>query len=282
MRRFWVSCIAVAVFGWPAMGQKVETEKSDEGRIVHVQTALDHLTVLEMGEPVSAVAVGSSSFRVEWRGNKVLIEPTEAGVATNLFVWTPSGRFNYELDPAGTVRQMVFAIDRKDPNPPTITIARNETNRSGGPSAAEVLMGITPVRLIGGDSEKNGVTVSVTDILERDGQTLIRYSIRNGTNRAYVPGIMQVVALRSPWYRQSLYTLRDCQLSSRETSGLRSDGAAPVEVTDAEMPLLEIKPGETAAGIVTVKVPPIRTEPTVLQLNFLADPDRKVSATLVL
>jgi len=40
------------------------------------------MTVLEMTEPVSTVAVGSPVFKVEWRENKVFIEPTEVSVAT--------------------------------------------------------------------------------------------------------------------------------------------------------------------------------------------------------
>ena len=119
MKRFWNSCIAVAVLSLPVWGQKVEVQKPDRGQILHVETALNHLTVLEMSEPVSTVAVGSPVFKVEWRENKVFIEPTEASVATNLFVWTASGRFNYELDPAGAVPQMDFAIDQTAADPPT-------------------------------------------------------------------------------------------------------------------------------------------------------------------
>src|SRR5271170_2494308 len=100
MKRIWVSCLAVAALSLPAWGQKIELQKPDRREIVHVQTALNHLTVLELNEPVSAVAVGSPAFKVEWRENKVFIQPTEENVATNLFVWTASARLNYELDAA--------------------------------------------------------------------------------------------------------------------------------------------------------------------------------------
>src|SRR6266566_2606567 len=96
MNKILLSFVAVAALSWPAQGQKVEVQKPDRGQILHVQTALNHLTVLEMTEAVSTVAVGSPVFKVEWRENKVFIQPTEQNVATNLFVWTASGRFNYE------------------------------------------------------------------------------------------------------------------------------------------------------------------------------------------
>jgi hypothetical protein len=281
VRRFWVSCIAVTVFGWPAWGQKVETEKSGQGKIVHVQTALDHLTVLEMSEPVSAVAVGSSSFRVEWRGSKVFIEPAEPGVATNLFVWTPSGRFNYELDPAGGVPRMVFAIDQPAPSPPKVKMAGMKIKRPADPLPDEVLMDMTPVQLLGRISGKNRVSVRITDLFEQNGQILIRYSIRNDANHVYLPGTPQAVALKNPRYNQSLYTLRDYELAPKESARLRSDGVTLVEVTKADAHL-EIKPDEAATGIVTIKLPSVDREPTVLQLNFLAGPDGPVRATLVL
>ncbi len=77
MNKILLSFVAVAALSWPAQGQKVEVQKPDRGQILHVQTALNHLTVLEMTEAVSTVAVGSPVFKVEWRENKVFIQPTE-------------------------------------------------------------------------------------------------------------------------------------------------------------------------------------------------------------
>src|SRR6266478_6915754 len=139
VQRFWNSFLAVAALSLPAWGQKVEVQKPDRGQILHVQTALNHLTVLEMTEAVSTVAVGSHVFKVEWRENKVFIEPTETSVATNLFVWTASGRFNYELDPPGAVPQMDFAIDQPTADPPA-NVSANRAVTPSGPSPAEVLI----------------------------------------------------------------------------------------------------------------------------------------------
>src|SRR5437016_4536621 len=180
VNKIWLSFVAVTALAWPAWGQKVEVQKPDRGQILHLQTALNHLTVLEMNEPVSTVAVGSPVFKVEWRENKVFIEPTEPDVATNLFVWTPSGRFNYELDPAGAVPEMVFAIDQPAPDPPKINASANRATEPVDLPPADVLMAARPVRLLGASSEKNLVAVYITDLLEHDGQILIRYSVQNG------------------------------------------------------------------------------------------------------
>jgi hypothetical protein len=280
--RFWISCAVVAVLAWPASGQRVEVEKPDRETIIHVHTALNHLTVLEMTEPVSAVAVGSPVFKVEWRENKVFIEPTEPDVATNLFVWTSAGRFNYELDPAGAVPQMVFAIDQPAPDPPRASASTNRSSEPTAPSPTDVLMAARPVHLLGPVPEKNRVAVYITDLLEHDGKVFIRYTIRNGTKRAYVPGTPQAVAVKAPWYRESLYTLKGSELGSNQASHVKSKGETTLEVVNDAIRSSRVEPGQETTGLVAIKLPRENTEPALIRLIFLASSKQPVSATLVL
>ena len=103
----------------PLPAQKIDTETPSRERVVRVQTAMNHLTVIEVAEPVATVAVGSpQAFKVERRENKVFIQPLQENVATNLFIWTASTRLNYELVPAvSDAGQMDFAIDYRQPQP---------------------------------------------------------------------------------------------------------------------------------------------------------------------
>jgi hypothetical protein len=282
VNKIWVSFVAVAVLSWPARGQKVEVQKPDRGQILHVQTALNHLTVLEMTEPVSTVAVGSPVFKVEWRENIVFIQPTDPNVATNLFVWTASGRFNYELDPAGPVPQMDFAIDQTVADPPAAALSVNRSGMPSDPSPAEVLIEAKPVRLYGSIPEKNRVAVYLTDLLEHDGQVFIRYTIRNQSPKAYVPGAPQVVALNAPKYRESLYALSNSQLSPDAAARLKCSGETRIEVAKGDIRSPRIEPGQETTGIVAIKLPPTHAKPTVLQLVFLGSPKGPINATLVL
>lgn len=282
MTKVCLSFLIVTALAWPAWGQKVEVQKLDHGQILHVQTALNHLTVLEMTEAVSTVAVGSPVFKVEWRENKVFIQPTDQDVATNLFVWTASGRFNYELDPAGSVPQMDFAIDQPVADPPVAPLSANRSGKPSGPSPAEVLIEAKPVRLNGSISDKNRVAVYLTDLLEHDGQIFIRYTIRNRTQKAYVPGAPQVVALNAPRYRESLYALSNSQLSADDAARLKFSGETAIEVANGEIRASQIEPGQETAGIVAIKLPPMHAKPTVLRLTFLGSPKGPINATLVL
>src|SRR4029077_3678512 len=221
-------------------------------------------------------------FKVEWRESKVFIQPTEPNVATNLFVWTASGRFNYELDPAGSVPQMDFAIDQSVADPPKINASANRAGEPAAPSPAEVLIEAKPVRLYGLISNKNRVAVYLTDLLEHDGQVFIRYTIRNQSPKAYVPGAPQVVALNAPWYRESLYPLSNSQLSPDAAARLKCSGETPIEVAKGEIRSAQIEPGQETTRIVAIKLPASHAKPTVLRLTFLGSPKGAINATLVL
>src|SRR5579862_4452073 len=78
---------------------------------VHVATAVNHLTVLEFHEPVTMAAAGSADFQIERQQNKVFVKPLKSGAATDLFVWTQSRRYAYELETTEEVKNMSFAID---------------------------------------------------------------------------------------------------------------------------------------------------------------------------
>src|SRR5439155_14672824 len=93
--------------------QRIETQYPDRAKVTRVETAMNHLTVIELAEPVTLAAAGSPSFKIERRDNKVFIQPLEEGVTTNLFIWTSSGRWNYELVPAASVETMHFAVDQQ-------------------------------------------------------------------------------------------------------------------------------------------------------------------------
>jgi len=112
MRRLLIGTLALTMTFPPLPAQKIDTETPSRERVVRVQTAMTHLTVIEVAEPVATVAVGSpQAFKVERRENKVFIQPLQENVATNLFIWTASTRLNYELVPAvSDAGQMDFAM----------------------------------------------------------------------------------------------------------------------------------------------------------------------------
>src|SRR5215470_786619 len=100
-----------------ALPDELKPAAATPNEVIHVATALEHLTVLEFGEPVTMAAAGSTAFQIERHDDKVFIKPLKTGASTDLFVWTSSRRFTYELEAPGEVKNMNFAIDSRNPEP---------------------------------------------------------------------------------------------------------------------------------------------------------------------
>ena len=198
-----------------AFGQKIETQNPDRNKITRLGTTQNHLSVIELGEPVTQVAAGSSSFKIEWRENKVFIQPLEPDATTNLFIWTASGRLSYELVPASSVDEMHFAIDQ---DPPAIQ-AKKEDPVEQAPAVqqpeipAAMLMESMPVKLVGSSRNHQKVEIVVQDVYQKDGRIYLRYAIVNGSRTVYLPAAPEVFTLNSPRAPQSLIPLANSQLA---------------------------------------------------------------------
>ncbi len=288
MTRIVVSSLA-AVFVLSA--QKIDTETPARDRVVRVQTALNHLTVIEVAEPVATVAVGSpQAFKVERRENKVFIQPLQEGAATNLFIWTPTTRLNYELVPAiSDAGQMDFAIDyRQPPREAEVQPATPPMPVEQSIIPGDMLLHSAPVKLVGFPRSKQPqVDITIRDVYRTKNQVFIRYAIENRSKTAYQPTTPHVVSLRSPQCDRSLTSLSNSQLGDEYLAHLRSDGTVAMPVLHAETPSAVILPGANWIGLVAIQLPPatdpkLSSTPTVLRMVFAGDGPRQVIATLVL
>ncbi len=265
-------------------GQKIETQKPDRNKITRLGTTQNHLSVIELGEPVTQVAAGSSSFKIEWRENKVFIQPLEPDAITNLFIWTASGRLSYELVPAESVEQMHFAIDQ---DPATIQ-AKKEEPVEQAPAVqqpkvpAAMLMESTPVKLVGTSRNHQKVEIVLQDVYQKDGRVYLRYAIVNGGRTVYLPAAPEVFTLNSPRAPQSLIPLANSQLAGDYQ--LKWKDAARVAVVHTEFQAPVVRPGQTTHGVIAFDLPPASQAGvrTVVKLAFPADAAGNVSAVLVL
>jgi hypothetical protein len=253
---------------------------SQPSQAQHLATALDHITVLEFSEPVTLAATGSSAFSIERSDNKVLIKPLKAGVSTDLFVWTASRRFTYELDPPGDVKTMNFAVD----SPAAVTKPIPEPRDDQMTKIADMLLTrafLGADRVENGDvrNEKGRVVVRVESVFQSSNSLYIRYSIRNMADRPYrvlKPALWEVVP---PDATLSLPALRRTQLDSRTAQKLGQIKRNSLVVVSAEIRKEDIRPGEETQGVIVLRQQ--FEAPTVLQVIFPDAGDHHVSATFV-
>lgn len=279
MKRLFMIFSALMI-ALPVYAQKIETRNSGQDQIVPVKTALNHLTVIQLAEPVLSVAAGSDAFKVEWRGNKVFVEPTAAGVSTNLFIWTRSGRENYELEPVGPVASMDFAIDTPAFDPPPAPKPSAKATPPADPMKAlgQWMLGGTPVKQERWKAEKHHVQVMVRDLFEQHGELFIRYSIENRTKRPYAPGAPHVYEVTSDASERALLAHACTQLNGVSAQDLGSE--VPLSVVGADLRAQNVPPGKETVGVVGVKLP--GSGPAVLKLDLADDRGLPVNAVVVI
>jgi len=256
--------ISVAAAGAQTTGQ---------GQIRHVETSMNHLTVLEIGEQVTTLAVGDAdSFQIERHEDKVFIKPLQAGVSTNLFVWTASRELSYELDPSGSLSSMDVLI-RTDPAPDPRAVAQSDeelSERKIHEIAAQVLtQTLAGAEDIVPDSTKiepNRVQAALEQIYASGDQVYIRYSLTNMTGTPYRV-TTPVVYRQTPGKNAiSLTSLRNHQLNQKTYATLKAGRGVTLDV-QAESAPRDLAPGEKVTGVIGVKGMDLN-QPRLYQLNF--------------
>jgi hypothetical protein len=278
--------LALAVSG--LMGQKIETQETDPQAIVRVETARDHLSLIEVADPVTMVAVGNrNAFSVEWRENRIFITPTEDGAKTNLFIWTANRRYAYELAPAAAVEQMHFVIDQK-PLSVTTTASQQSslTAKLASPADGllpfEMLTRANPILIFGERETANRVEVSLREWYEKEDRVYLRYAALNRSDRLYQSWESKVALLTGVRSAQSLIPLGGYQLGEKFLRNLTAHQTSPIAVLGGE-PIGAIPPAATSFGWLVVEKPRgVADTPAVLKIEFAADLRGPVAAVLVL
>lgn len=285
MKSFLTISVAAATMTLGLMAQKLETQKPDSKMVIRVETAKDHLTVIELTDVVTMVAVGNrSAFTVERRENKVFVTPTDEGARTNLFIWTSGGRYAYELVPAADIDQMHFAIDQATlAVTSSIPAANGEVAQITERLPAEMLTAATPV-LVTGERETSGrVEVTVRDIYRKKHRLYLRYAVANHTGTSYLPSRPAVWILQGARAQQSLISLAEQQLGEKLARTVKSDAQTTIGVVDADQTALVAAGGYGWGWLVLEESRTASADNiAVLRLQFAADAKGTVDAVLVL
>ena len=244
--------------------------------VVHVATALNHLTVLEFHEPVTMAAAGSSDFQIERETNKVFVKPTKSGASTDLFVWTASRRFAYELETTEEVKNMNFAIDNAQPVPVVKPVTSAPTDEIADMVLTRALLGAEEINQPRRRAAKNDVAIQIEQVFRTKSTLYIHYRIENRTNRVYRASSPRAHQLETDDASISLPGLVHHQLDRSTVERLGTTHELPLSVAHTESESQQIEPGETTQGVIAIRQD--MKSPAVVELEF----DDGVKATVVL
>jgi hypothetical protein len=267
---------AVVMLAWPsAFAQQQSTTK--------VHTALNHLTVIELPEPITVAASGSDAFDIKRHGNRVFIEPIRANVSTNLFLWTAHGESVYELEPAGEVNTMNVLIAPK-PQTQVATVAAtvvsdSEIQKIADMAMSKALLQSQHVSQRDAKPLRDGVTVQVEDVVRAKDSLYVRYRVINTGKTPYRVLDPTVESVRPTHPTVSLQTLTNAQLNDKTVNELGPGQATNVPVVHSEIEDKDVAAGSVTIGVITLRVP--SSGPQLYRLIFAGDP-RQVLATVVL
>jgi hypothetical protein len=251
-----------------------EAQTTGQGQIRHVETSINHLTVLEFGEPVTTLAIGDAdSFQIERHEDKVFIKPLQPGVATNLFVWTASREVSYELDPAGSLASMDVSIHTDPaPNPRTSAqsnayLSEEKIHKIASLVLTQTLAGAEDIVQDSTKTERNHVQVVIEQIYRSGDQIYIRYSITNRTDAPFRVTTPTVCAQTPSQNTVALASLHNHQLKRKTYASLKARRGIALDVAQAESSPRDLAPGEKATGVISIKGTD-GNQSRLYQLNF--------------
>lgn len=246
---------------------------------VHVATALNHLTVLEFHEPVTMAAAGSSDFQIERQEDKVFVKPIKSGASTDLFVWTATRRFAYELETTSEVKNMNVSVD--NPVPPAPVAPPNSGFSPHVEEFADIMLtraflGAVNITPANPRAPKSPVRVRVQEVFRTKTSIYVHYTIENDGRSAYHVTTPDVFELQAGHTTLSLPSFAHRQLDPRLLENLSDIHSVSLPVPHAESASEDLAPGETTEGVVAIRQD--LSSPAVVQLVF----DSQVKATFVL
>ena len=264
-----------------AVADELKTTQPTTNEVIHVATALDHLTVLEFGEPVTMAAAGSQAFQIERHEDKVFIKPLKAGASTDLFVWTANRRFTYELESPGEVTHMNFAVDNRPPTP-----TKPATNPTQG--LDEIADMMLTRAFLGSEridsslikDAKDGVTIRIEHVYESRNTVYIHYAISNRGRQSYRVPAPTVEQLFPSQPGISVPALKGVQLNRSIAEKLGHSQPAALPVAHSEVENSDLASGQETQGVIAIRQKV--DSPTVIKLGFANNGKNSIEAFLVL
>lgn len=270
MNRVLLLCLLFLGF---ASSQEVTTVKTPDA-VIHVHTAMDHLSILQFEDPVLKVAAGSPGFQIERDGNTVLIKPLRQNASTDLVVWTANNnRYAYELDPPGEVKNMNFTLDA-----PAAAKRPAEKSPTTVADVADMVLIRTLLdsqRIDTSQIKRTGTLgVRIQQIYRSAQSVYIQYSLLNNSNQLVKINSLSLAELvKAEQPDISVLGLQHKQIEGQAVQRLGKLDEKPLQIARAERLSDVLQPGSETQGVLVVRE--TINSPAILQITVTADSGTK-------
>ena len=265
--------------------QTITHQQVNSNVVTPVATALNHLSLIELPEPITRAAVGSDDIRIEWHGNTVALKPIRQGQSTNLFVWTEHTQSTYEILPPGDLKNASFVIDQSNgfgsaPAVSQMKVTETDIQKAADTLIAQAMLQSSPVNSREIKDAKNHVNVRITEVVRDKDALYVRYTLSNPSQHPYRVSDPAVFTFSPSDARHVVGSLKGIQIPQQKMDALGSGTTSTVIVREARIASRDLNPGQTVDGVVCLKE--ADTKPIVYRLVFGNDESHTVSAAAVL
>lgn len=278
MNRLWL--VSIALFAISAKAQNINFPD-----IPHIHTALNHLTVIDVGEPIQWIAAADpDSFQIERENDKVLIQPLKEGASTNLILWTASRQISYELDAPGDLAKMNVLVRNLPPAPHVAADAPTSNERQEIATAATTAAILGAKEILPEQPAKAPaatVSASVVRVLHTSAGTYLQYVIVNHSSSPFRVTTPSVTHLQPTQTQVSLLALRDRQLSTQTLSTFKAKPDGMTSAVSGESQQTDVAPGASTTGYVLVHTL-AGSAPEIYQLSFGSTPQGSLVEAVVI
>lgn len=264
MNRFWLPVIAL--FALTAKAQNINFPD-----IPHIHTALNHLTVIDLGEPIQLIAAADpDSFQIERAADKVLLQPLKDSASTNLILWTASRQISYELDAPGDVAKMNVLVRNLPPSTRANADAPTAKERQQIADVATIQAILDARDIVIDQPIKTSapcVSASFVRVLRTSEGTYFQYEIVNHSTapfRVTTPSVTRLSPSQTP---VSLLALRNHQLSTQTLGSFKAKSDGTAATVAGRSMQVDVPAGSSTTGYVLIPTYS-GVAPNIYQFNF--------------
>jgi hypothetical protein len=280
-----LASLVLAAGSVASAAQTISHQAVNPNAVTPIATALNHISLIELPEPIMRAAVGSDDFRIECHGNTVALKPLKQGQATNLFVWTEHTQSTYEILSPGEVSSAAFVIDETDargmskpqalkPDESDVDVQKAENTL-----VAQAMLESKAVSSRSVKDSKDHVNVRITEVTRGKDVLYVRYTVSNPGKHPYRVNDPQVYRLTPKLASEHVAAFKGMQIPEQGMSMFGGVSADTLVVEEASISDRDLNPGQTVEGVLCFTG---GDEPQIYRFVFANDEIHPVDAAAVL